>query len=162
MYFGVSNCYSIRKLKFKGKKPIVISCLSNSEHSDIGFDEFDDFVKTLKLDIKDTSDFDLKNAELLNEFILNNEFDEVITYCAIGMSRSPAIMICISKILQSPLMEKTIKDKYKFYNKSIVESFGEFPYKTKESNDTTVIYSDYNESNKDNKKLVKEINISID
>lgn len=158
MYFGVSNSYSIRSLKFKGKKPIVISCLSNSEYSDIGFDGFEDFVKTLELDITDTNDFDLKNAELLNEFILNNEFDEIITYCALGMSRSPAIMICISKILDSSLMEKTIKDKYKFYNKSIVESFEKFPYKTKKLSDNTVIYYDYN----DNKKLVKEINISID
>lgn len=131
MYFGISNCYSIRNLKFKGKKPIVISCLSESEYLDIGFDDFNDNVTMLKLNIIDTNDFNLKNVELLNEFILNNEFDEIITYCALGMSRSPAIMICISKILQSPLMEKTIKDKYNFYNKSIVDSFEKFPYKTK-------------------------------
>lgn len=98
-------------------------------------ENINDYQAVLRLNVADTNYFDLDNAKKLNDFIINNDFDEVITYCALGISRSPAIMICISKILKSPLMEKLIKENYKFYNKSIVNEFEKFPYQSKSFND---------------------------
>lgn len=35
----------------------------------------------------------------INEFILNNDFDEILVHCTAGISRSPAVMSYIDLIL---------------------------------------------------------------
>jgi protein-tyrosine phosphatase len=133
MYFQIANSYSIKNLKPRGNKPVLILCLSESEYNNLSYLEElnNSYSNILKLNIEDKENFDLSNAKLLNNFILENNFDEVITCCALGMSRSPAIMICISKILNCPKIEELVKENYKFYNKYIVNTFEQFPYITK-------------------------------
>ena len=144
MYFGISNSYMIKNLKPNGKKTVLIGCLSECEYgnSDIILPSSDGDIEFLKLNIKDNNIFDLNNAEILNDFVLEHDFDEVITFCALGLSRSPAVMICVSKILQSKEMEELVKKYYKFYNKYIVNSFEDFAYKTKNVDNTDLIFRD--------------------
>ena len=68
----------------------------------------------------------------LRPFILSNDFDEVIVHCTMGISRSPAIMICIAKILQHKFFEEVIKEYFKAYNRYIVQKFEEYPYQVKD------------------------------
>ena len=73
----------------------------------------------------------ISGVEKLNNFILENDFDEVITHCAFGLSRSPAIMICIAKILENKFFEDVVKEYFKAYNRYIVKKFEEYSYKVK-------------------------------
>lgn len=163
MYFGIYNCYAIKNLKLSGKKTILVRCLSESEYvsSPPIINNSDAYSNILKLNVNDTNVFDLNNAKLLNEFIMNNDFDEVITHCALGISRSPAVMICISKILQSKDMEQLIKENYRFYNKAIVETFENFSYQTKHINDTNFILRESYKPREEDKILIKKGNYII-
>ena len=159
MYFGIYNNYEIKNIKPKGKKTILIRCLSKSEYKnmDITLPNKNDYIKILTLNIEDSNEFDIDNAKILNEFIINNDFDEVISHCALGLSRSPAIMICISKILNYKELEEIIKENYKFYNKFIVNEFEKYPYKIKKINESNIII----ETPKKEKQLAKVIDSII-
>lgn len=160
MYFGISNCESIKKVQLKGQKTILIECLSASEYLNMEpIPNIDEYSAILRLYVKDTDYFDLENAKMLNDFIVNNDFDEVIAYCALGISRSPAIMICVAKILQSQLMETTIKENYKFYNKYIVTEFEKHPYQYKNIIDNDFVLREFS---KKGKRRVKIPSIIID
>lgn len=156
MYFGISNSYTIKNLKPRGNKPILILCLSESEYNNMSYlEELNDrYSNILNLNIEDNDKFDLFNVKLLNDFILENDFDEIITCCALGMSRSPAIMICISKILESPKIEEMVKENYKFYNKYIVNTFEQFPYTTKNIEDIEFILN-LPKKSETNKQLIR-------
>ena len=75
--------------------------------------------------------FNYEKALTLNNFILENDFDEVVVHCSLGISRSPAIMICVAKILNNLELENKIKEKYKYYNQYIVRIFQSFNYQIK-------------------------------
>ena len=107
MYFGIYNTHTIKNWTPKGKQPIIIGCLSKSEYntSKLEIPHQTTPTKILLLDIQDNTYLTKENIQKLNEFIINNEFDEIITFCALGISRSPAIMICISKIIKAPIIE---------------------------------------------------------
>ena len=156
MYFSISNSYTIRNLKPRGNKPILVLCLSESEYNNLSYLEElnNSYSNILKLNIEDKDNFDLSNAELLNDFILENDFDEVVTCCALGMSRSPAIMICISKILNCSKIEELVKVNYKFYNKYIVNTFEQFPYTTKSIEDTECTLN-LPKKDENNKQLIR-------
>lgn len=156
MYFGICNTSTIRNLKLNGKKMILIQCLNESEYlsSDLVIENIDEYSNVLRLNVEDSLYFDLENAKLLNEFIVNNDFDEVITCCGLGISRSPAIMICVSRILEVPIMEKLVIENYKYYNEYIVDAFERFPYETKECNDSIFVLREKHRG-KDDKSLIK-------
>ena len=157
MYYGIYNSHAVTNLKLRGQKTILIRCLSKHEYEDKSLDilNINDYVNVLNLEIEDKNFFDIKEAKLLNDFIINNDFDEVIAHCSLGLSRSPAIMICIAKILNNLELEQKIKQNYKFYNKGIVSDFEKFPYETKVILDKNFILIDTNIKKEDAKILIK-------
>jgi len=163
MYFGIYNSYAVRNLILNGKKTILIRCLSDSEYQDksLTIQNIQDYSAILELNLEDKNFLDYKNRELLNNFIINNDFDEVITHCSLGLSRSPAIMICIAKILQSSEMEELVKENYKFYNRGIVNDFEKLTYKTKNIIEKNFILRDTYNKNENSKVLVKNNQIII-
>ena len=163
MYFGIYDSYTVKNLKLNGEKTILVRCLSKSEYSNKStmIENSTDYSNILQLYINDNNSFNLDDAKLLNDFIINNDFDEVLTHCALGISRSPAIMICISKIINCPYIENTVKERYRFYNKAIVDTFENYNYETKVINETEFIFRDKYTQSKDSKKLIK-VNTSID
>lgn len=163
MYFGIYNSHTIKNWIPKGKQPIIIGCLSKSEYNTSKLEIKNQTQKTkiLLLDIKDDHNLTLENIQKLNNFIINNEFDEIITFCALGISRSPAIMICISKIIQNQVIEKTIKENYKYYNKYIVSDFENTSYKTKTINDQVFIPENLTYHKETTKEKQKTKSISL-
>lgn len=157
MYYGIYNSRAVTNLKLRGQKTILIRCLSKHEYEDKSLDilNINDYANILKLELEDKNFFDINEAKLLNDFIINNDFDEVIAHCSLGLSRSPAIMICIAKILNNLELEQKIKQNYKFYNKGIVSDFEKFPYETKEILDKNFILIDTNIKKEDAKILIK-------
>lgn len=90
-----------------------------------------------------TVDFELKLRDAfisLNQIILRNDFDEVIIHCVLGISRSPVIMICISRILGSIEMKQIVRDNFFNYNRIIVTEFEKFNYIKKEVNIANVVF----------------------
>jgi len=69
---------------------------------------------------------------------LKKDYDEVVIHCSLGISRSPAIMICVAKILNNRELENIVKERYKFYNSYIVDTFEKTAYSIKmlDSNST--------------------------
>jgi len=143
MYFSICNDVNVRNYNLNGKRSILIRCLEPDYlNSGIPYNinNIDKYVDILELYIYDYSSevkenkfvFDIKKALLLNKFILSNDFDEIVVHCSMGISRSPAIMICIAKILNNKDLEDIIKDKYKFYNRDIVDFFEKSDYLKKD------------------------------
>ena len=138
MYFGIFDEDTVTNLELKGEKPILVRIFSpdmpDEEKTIIENEE--EYINILELYIKDyveePSSTELNDIfEKLNNFILENDFDEVIVHCAFGLSRSPAIMICIAKILENKFFEDVVKEYFKSYNRYIVKKFEEYPYKVK-------------------------------
>lgn len=151
MYFSICNDVSIRNHNKKGDKAILIRILEPSyKLSGIPYkiNNIDQYKDILELYIDDTvigSDiinkenvFDYEKAKILNDFILKNNFDEVVVHCSLGISRSPAIMLCIAKILNNSELEKIIKEKYKFYNLYLVDIFIKSNYSIKKVDDNKI------------------------
>ena len=139
MYFGIFDEETVTNLSLHGNKPILIRIFNQNssieEHTVIQNEE--DYINILELYLKDYVEDPNQNElndtfEKLNDFILNNDFDEIIVHCTMGISRSPAIMICIAKMLKNKFFEDVVKEYFKAYNRHIVKSFEEYPYKVKE------------------------------
>lgn len=149
MYFHICNEVSVRNYKLEGKKSILIRLLEPSYKDNIPYeiDNVSSYSNILELYIDDTvndkyitlNSFNFDMALELNKFILENDFDEVVIHCALGMSRSPALMICVAKILGNENLEKIIKEKYDCYNKFIVQVFESFNYVKKEDIDDDIL-----------------------
>lgn len=152
MYFNIFDNYSIRNYIPKGKNSILIRILEPSYNINgipYKIDTIKLYKNILELYIFDTinksNDDDSKyifnngHAKILNDFIVNNEFDEVVIHCSLGISRSPAIMICIAKILGNSILENLIKEKYKFYNLHIVDVFEKYNYNLKKIDYISII-----------------------
>lgn len=141
MYFSICDDYSIRNYMLKGKNSLLIRILEPSYDTNgipYQINNIEQYKNVLELYIYDTIDnynnqntkyiFNYEHAKILNDFIITNDFDEVVVHCSLGISRSPAIMICIAKILGNSELENIIKEKYKFYNLNIVDTFENYNY----------------------------------
>lgn len=134
MYLAIIDEQRIKSFKPSGDAPILIRIFNpNSDIKSFNDIEYIGCYKdVLSLFIKDITAVDNINLEddfkLLNKFILDNKFDEIVIHCNMGISRSPAIMICIAKMLNNYKLVEEIKNRYKFYNKYIVYQFDSFKY----------------------------------
>lgn len=136
MYYGIFDEKKVTNLNLKGNKSILIRIFdpNSTTHPKI-INELD-YQKILELYIPDyVTKPETKELEeiftKLNKFILDNDFNEIIIHCSMGISRSPAIMICIARIINNTKLEQEIKEKYRFYNKFIINEFKNYPYITK-------------------------------
>lgn len=147
MYFHICNEVNVRKFELCGNKSILIRVLEPS-YSETGIpykiENIDDYSAVLELYVQDSyqkekDSFSYDDVIKLNCFILDNEFDEVVVHCSLGASRSPAIMICIAKIIGDEKLEMIIKNKYKIYNSFIVDLFEFIGYKKKNINNKIIL-----------------------
>lgn len=146
MYIGIYDSKRVTNVSLKGNNSILIRILEPSGYSNdlpiINYSSYQDILELYLPDyIKKINTQELTEIfSELNQFILDNDFDEIIIHCSLGISRSPAIMICIAKIINNLELEELIKDQYKFYNKFIVQRFENYPYLTKEIEDKEIIH----------------------
>lgn len=137
MYWGIYDDYTIRMLRPKGKKAILVRALEPSykerdipykiyalnQYIDVLELYFDDICEVLSIEANNR--FTLFNEDMareLIEFIKRNDFDEVNVHCGAGISRSSALMICISKIIDMPQIEKEIINSNRFIPNKLVLS----------------------------------------
>ena len=174
MYFGIYDDMTVRKLELKGSKSILIRILEPSYlKNGIPYEikNLDKYVNVLELYFDDIQIprlqrksvfFTNEMAKKLNQFILENDFDEIVIHCNAGISRSPAIGLCVAKILNSKNMEQQITNYTHFLpNKQILDTFESFDFRLKNiSNDNEIIFRNlelYNFSEIDNNKIDKLI-----
>ena len=147
MYYGVYDEYTITKIKPLGKKPIVIRLLDKDK------EPLENFDKVLKLFVADINrELDLENiynekhAKMINDFILNNDFDEILVHCALGISRSPAVMAYIALILDDKKMFNDIlSEKHFIPNKLILRKSMEYDYIIKKDNREKISRNKFND-----------------
>ncbi len=147
MYYGVYDEDTITKIKPLGKKPIVIRLLDKDK------EPLENFDKVLKLFVADINrELDLENiynekhAKMINDFILNNDFDEILVHCALGISRSPAVMAYIALILDDKKMFNDIlSEKHFIPNKLILRKSMEYNYIIKKDNREKISRNKFND-----------------
>lgn len=147
MYYGIYDEYTITKIKPLGKKPIVIRLLDKDK------EPLENFDKVLKLFVADINrELDLENiynekhAKMINDFILNNDFDEILVHCALGISRSPAVMAYIALILDDKKMFNDIlSEKHFIPNKLILRKSMEYNYIIKKDNREKISRNKFND-----------------
>lgn len=147
MYYGIYDEYTITKIKPLGKKPIVIRLLDKDK------EPLENFDKVLKLFVADINrELDLENiynekhAKMINDFILNNDFDEILVHCALGISRSPAVMAYIALILDDKKMFNDIlSEKHFIPNKLILRKSMEYDYIIKKDNREKISRNKFND-----------------
>lgn len=178
MYFGIYDNYTIRKLELKGEKPILIRILEPSylkskiPYKIQNLDKYNNVLELYFDDIlipkfqKNSIFFSIEMAKELNRFILENDFDEIAIHCNAGISRSPAIGICVAKILNSEKMQQQISNYTHFFpNRQVLDVFNSFNFIRKNvSNNLPIIFRNldiYNFCDIDN-KLIDEMFIDID
>lgn len=144
MYWGIYDEYTIRNYKTKGKCPILIRALEPSYKDKIPYsiDTIDEYIDILELYFEDISEymedyqdkytlFNVEMAYKLIEFVNKNKFDEIVIHCSAGISRSSALMICVSRILGLHSIEKEICKSGRFYpNKLVIQEFMKCNYNT--------------------------------
>lgn len=148
IYFGIYDDYTIRSYKPKGTKPILIRVLDPSyrtKECPYNIQYINKYLAVLKLFFEDISErppkkyenrFITFNSEMAKEFydfIMENEFDEIIIHCCDGASRSSALMICFSKIINRPDLEEFIRKSDRYYpNTLVIEEFTQLNFKPTE------------------------------
>lgn len=147
MYFGIYPEYLVDDIILSGKKAILIRIHDKDWYYKLKTEYL--YSNVLDLCISDmplemvNDEFreSLKEALIkLNEFVLNNDFDEIVVHCGAGVSRSPAIMICIAKILGNRQIEQIVRDNFVMYNKAIVNEFNNYNFKVKDMKIEEVVY----------------------
>lgn len=115
LYFSIMDEGSASEYNPIGERPILIRCYYNHlckiEHIDKFIDVLElKFAEGTLEDIEKNKDivFNEKMAIELNKFILKNDFDEIVIHCSAGAARSPAIGMCVARILGLKELEKTI------------------------------------------------------
>ena len=136
MYYGVYDEYTITKIKPLGKKPIVIRLLDKDKEPLENFDKvLNLFVADINMELDLENIYNEKHAKMINDFILNNDFDEILVHCALGISRSPAVMAYIALILDDKKMFNDIlNEKHFIPNKLILRKSMEYDYIIKKDN----------------------------
>lgn len=137
MYWGVYDDYTIRMLRPKGKKAILIRALEPSykekgipykiyalnQYIDVLELYFDDIWEILSAEVYNR--YNLFNEDMAKElitFIRKHDFDEVNVHCGAGISRSSALMTCVSKIIGMPQIEQSINECERFIPNKLVLS----------------------------------------
>ena len=147
MYYGIYNEYTITKIKPLGKKPIVIRLLDKYKEP---LENFDKVLNLLVADINMELDleniYNEKHAKMINDFILNNDFDEILVHCALGISRSPAVMAYIALILDDKKMFNDIlNEKHFIPNKLILRKSMEYDYIIKKEKKKKISRNKFND-----------------
>ena len=122
MYYGIYDEDTITKIKPLGKKPIVIRLLDKDKEPLENFDKvLNLFVADINMELDLENIYNEKHAKMINDFILNNDFDEILVHCALGISRSLAVMAYIALILDDKKMFNDIlSEKHFIPNKLIL------------------------------------------
>lgn len=136
MYYGIYDEDTITKIKPLGKKPIVIRLLDKDKEPLENFDKvLNLFVADINMELDLENIYNEKHAKMINDFILNNDFDEILVHCALGISRSPAVMAYIALILDDKNMFNDIlSEKHFIPNKLILRKSMEYDYIIKKDN----------------------------
>ena len=136
MYYGIYDEDTITKIKPLGKKPIVIRLLDKDKEPLENFDKvLNLFVADINMELDLENIYNEKHAKMINDFILNNDFDEILVHCALGISRSPAVMAYIALILDDKKMFNDIlSEKHFIPNKLILRKSMEYDYIIKKDN----------------------------
>ena len=147
MYYGIYDEYTITKIKPLGKKPIVIRLLDKDKEP---LENFDKVLNLIVADINRELDleniYNEKHAKIINDFILNNDFDEILVHCALGISRSPAVMAYIALILDDKKMFNDIlSEKHFIPNKLILRKSMEYDYIIKKDNREKISRNKFND-----------------
>ncbi|MDD6388642.1 MAG: hypothetical protein PUA68_06235 [Bacilli bacterium] len=147
MYYGIYDEDTITKIKPLGKKPIVIRLLDKDKEP---LENFDNVLKLFVADINRELDleniYNEKHAKMINDFILNNDFDEILVHCALGISRSPAVMAYIALILDDKKMFNDIlSEKHFILNKLILRKSMEYDYIIKKDNREKISRNKFND-----------------
>ena len=147
MYYGIYDEDTITKIKPLGKKPIVIRLLDKDKEP---LENFDNVLKLFVADINKELDleniYNEKHAKMINDFILNNDFDEILVHCALGISRSPAVMAYIALILDDKKMFNDIlSEKHFIPNKLILRKSTEYDYIIKKDNREKISRNKFND-----------------
>ena len=158
MYWGIYDDYTIRMLRPKGEKALLIRALEPSylergipykiytlnQYTDVLELYFDDIWEIVSDRVYDRYRlFNEDMAKELIDFINRNEFDEINVHCGAGISRSSALMICVSKIIGKPEIEQKIYECGRFHpNKLVLSVFDEvFNGNLSKIEDTTLIHT---------------------
>jgi len=169
MYFGIYSQSEIETIKLKGQKTVLVRIFSDTvkEKLQIKNNLYKNIITLYINDLKE----DMETPEFveglnkcfrrLNDFILENDFDEIIVHCEAGLSRSPAIMICIARILNNSEIEEIIKNNFPIYNKCIVKNFENHNYKIKNTKIENVFFTGhYVNLDEEDKVLIKKLFIN--
>lgn len=145
MYYGIYDEYTITKIKPLGKKPIVIRLLDTEKEPLENFDKvLNLFVADIIMDLNAKNIYNEKHAKMINEFILNNDFDEILVHCCLGISRSPAVMAYIALILDDKKMFNDIlNEKHFLPNKLILKKSMEYNYIIKKDTREKISRNDF-------------------
>ncbi len=147
MYYGIYDEDTITKIKPLGKKPIVIRLLDKDKEPLENFDKvLNLFVADINMELDLENIYNEKHAKMINDFILNNDFDEILVHCALGISRSPAVMAYIALILDDKKMFNDIlNEKHFIPNKLILRKSMEYDYIIKKDNREKISRNKFND-----------------
>lgn len=145
MYYGCYDEYTIEHIKPLGKNPIVIRILDYEK------EPLKDFPNVLTIYVSDLEKkygsgnlYNESHAKQINEFILNNDFDEILVHCSLGISRSPAVMAYIALILDDKKMFNDIlSQKHFFPNKLILQISMTYNYTIKKDEREKILRNDF-------------------
>lgn len=134
MKVTIKNLYNIENY-IPNEKSILISIIDNEETN---IDFYNKYIKVLKLDIDDIDiciykDIDFEKYNIFNinhynkiiEFIQEDDINEIVIHCSLGISRSPAIAIGICKYLRLEDQYKKIRNSNKFFPNLYILSYFE-------------------------------------
>ena len=147
MYYGIYDEDTITKIKPLGKKPIVIRLLDKEKEPLENFNKvLNLFVADINMELDLENIYNEKHAKMINDFILNNDFDEILVHCALGISRSPAVMAYIALILDDKKMFNDIlSEKHFIPNKLILRKSMEYDYIIKKDNREKISRNKFND-----------------
>ena len=168
MQFGIVDKYTIEHLKPIGENPLLIRIIDKEEKSPKYYHNFISlYLDDMPYELPGYKNITDKDFKLINDFILDNDFDEIIVHCTMGISRSPAIMAFIAKVLNRPDMIDTINnDKHFIPNKLIIEKSREYTVQIKLCEEELIfrnpeIYQNTNEVNLEYDEKTKSYSIKF-
>lgn len=169
MIFGIYDENRIKDIIPKTHNTLLIRILEpfNIIENDNDLKYQNDYREIIHLYLYDTystsdivkQEFNKRNLNIISNTILQNNYEEILVHCSLGISRSPAVIICISKIINNKKLENFIKENYVFYNKMIIDIFEQINISNKIYNHSEFIFRDDCLRKDKNKILTKKIDI---